>query len=369
MNQHYQKLADTLLRYSVKLKKNEKILIDTSEVPDEFVICLIRSVRSLGALPYVQQSQPLITRELLYGATEEQFKLASKWELARMKQMDAYLAIRGSQNIFENCDIPPKNMAAAMKALRPVLNHRVNKTRWVVLRWPTPSMAQQAMMSSETFQEFFFKVCTQDYQKMAQAMKPLQRLMEKTDRVHIKGPGTDLHFSIKDIPVIPCAGQYNIPDGEVFTAPVKNSVEGVITHNAPTVYQGVSFDNICLHFEKGKIVSATSSDNSKRLNQILDTDAGARYIGEFAIGVNPHILEPMRDILFDEKIAGSFHFTPGQAYEEADNSNRSQVHWDMVSIQRKDYGGGDIYFDDILIRRNGLFIPKSLQKLNPKELA
>ena len=223
------------------------------------------------------------------------------------------------------------------------------------------------MMSTEAFEDFFFRVCTLDYSLMVPGMRALKKAMESTDRVHIKGPGTDLTFSIKDIPVIACGGTHNIPDGEVFTAPVKNSVEGVVSYNAPTVYQGVSFDNVQLVFEKGKIAKATSS-NTPKLNQILDSDPGARYIGEFAIGFNPHIKEPMRDILFDEKIAGSFHFTPGQAYEDADNGNRSQVHWDLVNIQRKDYGGGEIYFDGKLVRKNGIFLPAALQKLNPDYL-
>jgi aminopeptidase len=198
-------------------------------------------------------------------------------------------------------------------------------------------------------------------------MKALADLMNKTDRVHLKGPGTDLQFSIKGIGAVPCGGLRNIPDGEVFSCPVKDSVEGVIQYNAPTVYLGTSFDNIRLVFKKGKIVEATSN-NTKRLNEILDTDAGSRYIGEFAIGFNPHIKEPMRDILFDEKIAGSFHFTPGQAYEEGGNGNKSAVHWDMVCIQRADYGGGEIWFDDKLVRKDGLFVPKALQKLNPDQL-
>jgi aminopeptidase len=144
---------------------------------------------------------------------------------------------------------------------------------------------------------------------------------------------------------------------------VKDSVEGELTFNAPSIYQGTAFDGIQLKFKRGKIVEA-SSNETKKLNKILDSDTGARYIGEFSLGFNPRVFQPMRDILFDEKIAGSFHFTPGQAYEEADNGNRSQVHWDMVSIQRPDYGGGEIYFDGKLIRRNGEFLPKQLRSLN-----
>jgi aminopeptidase len=248
--------------------------------------------------------------------------------------------------------------------MRPVLDHRIKKTRWCVLRWPSPSMAQQAGMSTEAFEDFYFKVCLLNYKALIPAMNALKKLMDRTERVEITGPGTDLRFSIKNIPAIACGGTCNIPDGEVFTAPVRDSVEGVISHNAPTIYQGIPFDRIRLEFSKGKIVKADAGAKTKELNKILDSDPGARYIGEFAIGFHPVIREPMRDILFDEKIAGSFHFTPGQAYEEADNGNRSQVHWDMVSIQRKDYGGGEIRFDGKVIRKDGLFLPKALQKLN-----
>jgi len=264
-------------------------------------------------------------------------------------------------------DVDPAKVSRVMKAMKAVLDYRVNKTKWVILRWPTPAMAQQAMMSTESFEDFFFRVCTQDYSRMVKGMQSLETLMANTDQVHLKGPDTDLRFSIKGIGAVACGGSHNIPDGEVFSCPVKDSVEGEITYNAPTIYQGVSFDRIHLKFEKGKIVHADGS-NAERLNEILDSDAGARYIGEFAIGFNPHILEPMRDILFDEKIAGSFHFTPGQAYEEADNGNRSQVHWDMVQIQRPEYGGGEIWFDGELIRKDGLFVKEALKTLNPDYL-
>jgi aminopeptidase len=363
----FEKLARLLVRYSTRLKRGERVLIDLTEIPDEMAVALVREVRAAGAQPFVQTTHPRVNRELMGGATEEQYDFIAKMEMARIKEMQAFIALRGSNNVTELSDVPADRMKLAMKKLRPAMDWRVRKTKWVVLRWPTQAMAQQAGMSTEAFEDFFFRVCTMDYAKMGRAMNALKSLMEKTDVVEIKGLGTDLRFSIKGIPAIPCAGQMNIPDGEVFTAPVKNSVQGHITFNAPTIYQGIAFDNIRLEFRDGKVVKATGSDTAK-LNKILDTDAGSRFVGEFAIGVNPHIRQPMRDILFDEKICGSFHFTPGQAYEEADNGNRSQVHWDMVSIQRKDWGGGTIHFDGKLIRQDGLFVPKALHGLNPANL-
>jgi len=357
-------LARQLVRYSTSLKKGEKVLIDLHDVPDSIGLALIREARAKGALPFVRIHQSRITREMLKGAEDTQYSILAKHLLAEMKDMDAYIAIRGGHNIAENSDVPADRMRMAMKYMRPVLEHRVKKTRWCVLRWPSSSMAQQAGMSTEAFEDFYFKVCLLDYKALGPAMNALKKLMDRTDRVDIKGPGTDLRFSIKGINSIVCGGNYNIPDGEVFTAPVRDSVEGHITYNAPTIYQGIPFDSIRLEFSQGKIVNAEAGAKTKQLNKILDSDEGARYIGEFALGFNPHIREPMRDILFDEKIAGSFHFTPGESYEDANNGNRSQVHWDMVNIQRKDWGGGEVYFDGKLIRKDGIFLPKALAKLN-----
>ena len=246
------------------------------------------------------------------------------------------------------------------------MEERVNNTKWVVLRYPTSGFAQSAVMSLSAFEDFFFKVCTMDYSKLNYCMIPLVDLMKKTDKVHIVGPGTDLHFSIKDINVVPCFGKRNIPDGEVYTAPVKDSIEGYITYNTPSVFDGYVFENIRFEFSKGKIVNATSN-NTYLLNQVLDTDECARYIGEFALGVNPFIQNPMKDILFDEKISGSFHFTPGHCYKSASNGNdNSSIHWDLVCIQTPKYGGGEIYFDDVLIRENGIFVHPDLRDLNPE---
>jgi aminopeptidase len=359
----FDKLARLLVEYSIRLKRNETALIEAFDVPDEMTIALIRAIRKLGAIPFVQIHHSRVSRVLALDVTERQLNLTAVHELARMKKMNAYIALRGSNNITELSDVPVDRLKLLAKKMRPVQDHRVKKTKWVVLRWPTPSMAQLAGMSTAAFEDFYFDVCTLDYGRLRPGMQALKSLLQKTDRVDIKGPSTDLRFSIKKIPAVICGGDRNIPDGEVFTAPVKDSVQGHVTFNVPTIYQGMSFDRIRLEFRDGKIVDATSNQTAK-LNEILDSDPGARYIGEFSLGFNPYILQPMRDILFDEKIAGSFHLTPGQAYEEADNGNRSQVHWDMVSIQRPEYGGGEIYFDGKLVRREGEFLPKVLRSLN-----
>jgi aminopeptidase len=361
----FDKLAKLLVEYSIRLKRNETVLIETFDIPDEMTIALVRAVRKAGGVPFAQTYRTRVNRALALEASDRQLNLMASHELARMKRMNAYIAVRGSNNITEMSDVPPDKMKLIGRKMRRVQDQRVKKTKWVVLRWPTPSMAQLAGMSTEAFEDFYFDVCTLDYRKLQPGMKALQRLMEKTDRVQIKGPGTDLRFSIKGIPAVICGGDRNIPDGEVFSCPVKDSVQGHVTFNAPSIYQGIAFDGIRLEFKDGKIVDAMSNEPQK-LNKILNSDTGARYVGEFSLGFNPRVLQPMRDILFDEKIAGSFHFTPGQAYEEADNGNRSQVHWDMVSIQRSDYGGGEIYFDGKLLRKDGRFLPNQLRSLNWK---
>ena len=362
-DERFDKLAKLLVEYSIRLKRNETVLIEAFDIPDEMTAALIRATRNAGGVPFAQVYHARVNRALALEASDRQLNILASHELARMKKMNAYIAMRGSHNITELADVPAEKMQLIGKKMRPVQDQRVKRTKWVVLRWPTPSMAQLAGMSTEAFEDFFFDVCTLDYRKLQPGMKALKALMEKTDRVQIKAPGTDLNFSIKGISAIICGGDRNIPDGEVFTAPVKDSVEGQLTFNAPSIYQGTAFDGIQLRFKRGKIVEASSNETEK-LNKILDSDVGARYIGEFSLGFNPRVFQPMRDILFDEKIAGSCHFTPGQAYEEADNGNRSQVHWDMVSIQRPDYGGGEIYFDGKLIRKNGEFLPKQLRSLN-----
>ncbi len=363
----YTKLARLLVEYSTALKKGDRVLLDMIDVPDEFSIELIRAARAAGAIPIVEARHTRLNRELLRETTPEHASLVRDIELSRMRKMEAYIAVRGSANANENADVPSDRMALYSRITRSVLNQRVDKTRWCVLRWPSPSMAQGAGMSTEAFENLYFDVCTMDYRKMARAMVPLEQRLKKADRVRIKGPGTDLTFSIKGIGAQMCKGDRNIPDGEVFSCPVRTSINGRIQFNTPTLYSGTKFENVCLVFKDGRVVNATAN-NTKRLNTILDTDAGARYTGEFSLGFNPHILNPMCDILFDEKIAGSLHLTPGQAYKQCDNGNRSAVHWDMVLIQRPEWGGGEIWLDGELVRKNGLFLPKDLKPLNPSNL-
>ncbi len=364
------KLARVLIRYSTRLEKGENVLIEAFDVPTVMVAALVREARAVEANPVVLVKNNEVLREMYRLGSEESIKLNGELEKSWMSRMDAYIGIRGAENVSELADVPQEKMSLYQKFWwKPVhLAERINNTRWVVLRYPTPSMAQLANTSTAAFEEFYFNVCANlDYAKMSKAMDPLKKRMESTDKVRLVAEGTELSFSMKGIPAVKCDGRMNIPDGEVYTAPVKTSVNGVITFNAATVYNGVTHERVRLEFKDGKIVKATSSDTD-RLNQVLDMDEGARYVGEFAIGFNPWITKPMKDTLFDEKIAGSIHLTPGNAYENADNGNRSQVHWDLVLMMMPENGGGEIWFDDELVRKDGLFVVDDLKPLNPQAL-
>jgi aminopeptidase len=363
------RLAQVIVKHSTRLQPGEAVLIESFDLADGLVLDLVEAVQAAQAIPIVYLRSNAVTRAQLAGGSREFFALQAEIELNQMHKVQAYVGLRAAHNSSELADVPSDQMALHTQLVaQPVhLNYRVNHTRWVVLRYPTASMAQMANMSTAQFEDFYYRVCTLDYARMADAMVPLQKRMESTDRVRIQGPGTDLSFSIKGIGVVPCEGRRNLPDGECFTAPVRDSVQGTITYNTPSLYLGTTYDSLQFTFEGGRIVKAVGNPQGK-LDALLATDEGARHVGEFSLGFNPFILHPMKDTLFDEKIAGSLHFTPGQAYSIADNGNRSQLHWDLVLIQRPEYGGGTISFDGEVIRRDGKFVVPELEPLNPERL-
>jgi aminopeptidase len=363
-------LARQLIDYSVELQPGQILYLEIKgKEALELGKQIVRLATIKGAVPFWFYSDESLTRQWVGNATDDQFKVQADLHLELMKKANAYIGIRGSDNPFDMADVEHGQMEKNKNLFyKPVhLEERVKRTNWVVLRYPNNAMAQLAETSQEAFEDFYFDVCCADYAKMSKAQDKLVALMDAVDKVHIKGPGTDLTFSLKGIKNKKCDGHRNIPDGEVYTAPVRDSINGVITYNTPSLYEGNIYTGISFKFENGKIIEAHADSNEEKLNRILDTDEGARYIGEFAIGVNPFILHPMKDTLFDEKIAGSFHLTPGQCYDEAPNGNDSAIHWDMVVIQRNDYGGGEIYFDDKLIRKDGVFTDSELEKAFSKE--
>ena len=358
-------LARLLVRHSVRLKPNERCLINATDVSEHMVEQLVEAVYEAGGFPQVNMTTIRIEQALVKGASKESLASWADCDAYRMRHVDAFIGIRGVVNPREHAT-STEAYSLYMAEYNALIHHgiRVPHTKWVVLRYPTQMMAYQANMSTREFEDFYYSVTTGvDYVRMAVAMEKAKAFLDKADRVHILAKDTDITFSIKGMGAVPCAGERNIPDGEIYTAPVRDSVHGKITYNTPSTYHGQCFSQISFTVEQGRIVTA-SSDDTPALNAILDSDEGARYFGEFALGCNPNITFAMDNTLFDEKIAGSIHFTPGNAYETCDNGNRSAIHWDLVQIQTPDYGGGEIYIDGELIRKDGRFVHDAFVDLN-----
>jgi len=360
-----EELSRKIVEHSLKIDSKDKVLITYQNIQcNDLVICLINDIAKKGAVSYVKMQDPVINKELLLNTTEERAHLLGDYSKFEVEHFTSFISIKYSSNDYEDNEVSSEIRNLIANETRKYDDIRINKRKWVLLNYPSILDAHKAKMNSEKFKNFALDAMTANYDDLRLRVEPLKKLMEKTDKVRIVGPDTDITFSIKGISVVPCCGESNLPDGEIFTAPVKDSVNGIITYNVPSPYQGEVFSNVCLTFENGKIIDAKCSGNQEKLQEIIDTDDGSRYIGEFSLGLNPKILNPMGDILFDEKIIGSIHFTPGQAYHDADNGNRSHIHWDLVLIQRSEYGGGEIYFDDILIRKDGMFVIDELKNLN-----
>lgn len=360
-----EQLARNVVTYSVNLQQGEKLLIEVEGHDHLLAKAIVQEAYKVGAYPFVIFTDKDILRtQLIHGSSEQLERLAS-YDFIRMNDMNAYVLIRADANDSELSGVPSEKIDQYWK----IYYHHVHeprwaKTKWCILRYPNAAAAQRAKMSTEKFEDLYFSVCNLDYSKLSEQMDILVNLLSRTDKVRIKGKGTDLTMSIKNMPVRKDAGHQNLPDGEVYCVPVKHSINGMITFNTPVNFRGTTFDNIILTFEDGKITDAKANDTTKLL-EILEIDAGARYIGEFGIGLNPYIWEPMNDILFDEKIWGSIHLAIGSAAVQCQDSNISSIHWDIVLNQRKEYGGGQIWLDDVLVRENGYFVTKELKGLNP----
>jgi len=365
-------LATLLLNYSLGLQKGELFEINSGIRAKPLIKELIREAHRIGAVPFLKLSDDELSR-LAFGyihpdAPEEARVVIEKqmaWETVYWDHLAAHVDIGVDENDAELSAVNEQSMRFYREVHRPIRDRMIDERRWVYLHWPTMADAQKAGMCYDDFFEFFIKAALVDYAKMRRDMEPLVDLLEKTDTVRILGPGTDIFFSIKGIPVVSCHGNMNIPDGEVFTAPVKDSVAGHVQFNTTAMRYGRKFVNPRLVFKNGNIVEADCDGDRSGLNEMLDADEGARYIGEFALGVNNAITQAIGNTLYDEKIGGSFHLTPGCAYADADNGNKSQLHLDIVCLQTSAYGGGEIWFDDCLVRKDGIFMLDSLKELNP----
>ncbi|NNE44104.1 MAG: aminopeptidase [Gemmatimonadetes bacterium] len=358
------RLARNLARFSLDVRPGENVLLDfRGGATQDLLKEMITEVTEAGGVPFPIVSEDSWHRRFLNAAGEDQIRGWGGLHETLMKQMQCYVRVNGTSNPFDLSDVPEDARAWEREHFmnKVHLKLRVPNTKWVVLRYPTDSMSQQAMMSREAFEDLYFQVCTLDYERFSRAMDPLKALMEKTDQIRLTAKDTDVTFSIKDIGVVKCDGKMNIPDGEVFTAPVKDSVNGVVTYNAGSLYGGTSWDWIRLTFDSGKIVKIEGSNDVAKLEEIFGTDAGAKFIGEFSFGLNPHLHTAIKDTLFDEKIYGSFHTALGQCYDSADNGNQSAIHWDLVCIQTEAYGGGEVYFDGECVRRDGHWLHPDLR--------
>ncbi len=365
MNKKLEELSSTIVNYSLEVKENEKVLITCqTEEPKPLVKELIKKIYENNAVPTVKIIDHEISALEKELANQSKIKLLKEIGKFEVDNYDCFINIRYTTNEYEHNKVDKEITKKIGSALEQIDNIRINKRRWVLLNYPSRLDAYKAGMKTDDYFNYAIDVMNYDYFKMYNNIKPLKDLMEKTDNVRIIAPDTDITFSIKGMNVIPCCGKCNIPDGEIYTAPIKTSVNGIITYNTKSPYQGNVYNKVSLRFKDGKIIEAKCDGDNEKLNDIFNTDDGARYIGEFAIGVNPLIKHPMGDILFDEKIIGSIHFTPGRAYEDAFNGNTSSIHWDLVLIQREDYGGGEIYFDHKLIRKDGKFVIDELKQLN-----
>lgn len=365
------KLAKNLIKNSISLSQGENLLVEViGEDGLELANEIIKQAQEIGAKAVLSILKYEELKKFLINASKDEIIEYGKKDYNRMKEMQAYIGISSQtkDKPLEGVSIEKLELYNKYYTALVHLEQRVKHTKWCILKYPNEYFANKSGMKLEKFKDFYYNVTTIDYNKMKTIMEPLEKLMNKTDKVHIVADDTDLTFSIKGIPAKKYYGTFNLPDGEVATAPVKNSVNGYITYNTKTKYNNVIFENIKFNFIDGKIVKATAKDHCIELNKILDTDEGARYIGEFAFGLNPYINMTMFDTLFDEKINGSFHFTPGMALEESDNGNRSAIHWDIVKILKKEFGGGEIYFDDNLIMKDGKFILEELKTLNSENL-
>lgn len=358
------KLSKQVMGYSLSLKPGESVIIEAWDGCDDFVIEFIKAAQELGAYPYVVREDKKIMRVLMLKGDEEYWKKWYEHRIVQMDGMDAFVAIRKDDNCFEYSDIPTEKLELYNK-YNGMLHFRQRnfKMKWCILRYPNPSMAQLSGVSTEEFENFFFDVNCIDYKRLNEIAMSLYKVCNRTDKVRIVAPGTDLTFSIKGrCGLWACCGIFNRPCGETGMTIVQGTANGTIRYNVPSSYQGTTFENVELTFRDGVIVKATSN-HTELLNKILDTDEGARKIGEFAIGFNPLITKPMLDTLFDEKMRMSLHFTPGNG-----NNNPSAIHWDLVQSHDPAYGGGEIWFDDVLIRKDGLFVIDELKCMNPDEL-
>jgi aminopeptidase len=370
--QNLEKLANQFMRQAIKVTPGDNVMV-AYRGPEAFKLAEICAVEVLaaGAHPSYDDLSSAATNRDFIGLSAEEMNARGQKALQRMKQMQCWIGIKDDDDQGK-LRLTTEELKNYNLAMRSEVNYRVDNTRWLIVAMPTEGFAKSCGMDVLPFEDFYLKACLVDYDAMSEAVKPLQEIMTKTRKVRIVSPAqeTDLTFELNGLKAHPCTGQKNIPDGECYTAPVRNSANGIIKFG-PSIRDGKYFSFIELAYKNGHIdgAEAKGQEETKQLNDFLDTDEGGRYIGEFAVNFNPFIQYPTGRILFDEKINGGIHLAAGNPLGETDNGNRSAIHWDMVHIQRPDFGGGELWFDDRLVRKDGLFVVPELLGLNPDKLA
>jgi aminopeptidase len=357
-------ISELIVHHSLCLKRGERVLIDVIGQPEEFIKELVNCVYKIGAEPIVQYFPVGLMKSLISGVSPGQLAFWVKNQLNLLENVQAYVSIREEENSYEYYDLPDDTYKLYVSQyVKPTQMKALGLERWLLLKLPTAGMAQKAKLSTEGLNRLFYNSISMNYREFASKVQPLADRLSHTDRVRIVSPYTDLQFSIKGIPNLICDGKFNLPDGEIFTAPVLNTVQGEIRFNISTTFLGRVYSDIQLEFNKGKLVKATGNCPDD-IMALLSTDEGASRIGEFGIGLNPYIQQPTNNLCFDEKMAGSVHLAMGQCFSLASNGNESSIHIDFVLCQLESFGGGEMYFDDKLVRKNGLFIEPELQYLN-----
>ncbi len=346
-----EKLADILVNYSIKIKKGDVIEVSTGYEAKELALEVCRLIIKKGALPRVHVGLDGYAYTYFKYATEEQLTRYPKIAVYEAKNSDGSISIGAEYNTKELTNIDPKKMAMRKKATKILSDIHLKKNNWVICEFPTNSLAQDAEMSLQEFEEFCYSATNIAWAKVSKQQDKLKKILDKGKTVRIKSPDTDLTFSIKGRQGIKCDGHRNMPDGEVFIAPVEKSTNGYIKYSYPAIREGKEVDGIRLEFKNGEVVKAEAAKNEKLLKEMIKLDKGSKYLGEFGIGVNYGIKKFVKQILFDEKIGGTIHLALGMAYKEGGGKNESALHWDMI----KDMKNGELYIDGKLIQKNGKF--------------
>ena len=346
------KAADILVNHSARVKKGDYVQIISEPAAQDLVLEVYRLVLKNGAYPVTKLSLPGQSYIYYKNASDEQLRNFPQIAFHEIKNTDAVIYIGAPSNTKELTAIDPKKISLRQAITKRFSDYRVEKTRWVLFEYPTDSLAQDAEMSLEDFKDFAYGAVNIDWKKESKKQDKIKAIVDKGKEVHILGKETDLRFSIAGKKAVKCDGKHNMPDGEVFTEPVKHSVNGHIFYEFPAVHGGREVCGVRLVFKNGKVVKATAEKNQDFLIKMLDTDAGSRYLGEFGIGVNYRIDRFIKNILFDEKIGGTIHLALGRAYSETGGENDSAIHWDMIKDLRK---GGEVYIDGKLLEKNGKF--------------